>query len=284
MKTLLVYSELSGFAINIKNHIFDALQELEIESKECYIEDVAEASATFRPTMHIFLHHNTKLYQYKDVITGLKGHKLLWTMEDPYESDVTFNMLDTFYYVFTSDENTSEALKKESKSNKIFYVPHACNPRVHRPVEVTYKWRGDDLFIGNAFPSRLKYFRDHAEYFRPKLITIIGVGYRGLDGYQHQRVLHTHINEEDMVKYICGHRMVLNLHRQNTDLDMANSRHIEASSFNNRYYEVWACGAEQMVIGRKTEPIMGPTNWKEAHEKHSYKKRLTDYYLPLLSL
>lgn len=282
MKTLLVYSELSGFAIQIKNHIFSALEELQIEAKECFIEDVVNASNTFQPTMHIFLHHATRLYQYRDAIAQLKGHKLLWTMEDPYESDVTFDMLPVFYYVFTSDENTAAALKKEGTGNKIFFVPHACNPKVHRPEFVTWQYRGDSLFVGNAYPSRLKYFAAQAEEFKDKLVTIIGVGYRGLDGYQHQRLIHGHISEDEMVRYINGHRIVINLHRQNADLDMANSRKIEASSFNNRYYEVMACGTKQLVVGRgEAKMLVGMT--ETAHRDHSYKKRLTDYYLPLLS-
>lgn len=283
MKTLLVYSELSGFAIQIKNHIFDALTELGIECRECYIEDVKQASETFQPIMHIFLHHQRKLYEYRDVISKLSGHKLLWTMEDPYESDVTFDMLPLFYYVFTSDANTAEALRKEGSSNKIFYVPHACNPAVHKPVRVPFSYRGDLIFVGNAYPSRLKYFADHAKDFREKLVTIVGIGYRGLDGYQHQRLMHQHISEEEMVKYINGHALAINLHRQNTDLDMANSRHIEAASFNNRYYEIWATGKNQLVVGRGEAFYMN-RDYKEAHEKHSYKARLVEYYLPLLNV
>lgn len=283
MKTLLVYSELSGFAIQIKNHIYSALEELQTEVKECYIDDVYRASNEFKPIMHIFLHHAYKLYDHIDVIKQLEGHKLLWTMEDPYESDVTFNMLPHFYYVFTSDENTSIALKKESQSNKIFYVPHACNPKVHKPTETDYLHRSEITFIGNAYPSRLDFFRKNAELYRNQLVTIIGVGYRGLDGYQNQRVIHGHISEEEMVKYYCGtNQVVLNLHRQNTGLDMANKREIQASGYNNRYYEIWGCGVNQAVIGRGEKKVWHE-DYKIAHSEHSYKKRLTDYYMPLLS-
>ena len=283
MKTLLVYSELSGFAIQIKNHIFSALEELEVETKECYIDHVKEVSDSFQPTMHIFLHHQHKLYEKLEVIKSLKGHKLLWTMEDPYESDITFDMLPHFYYVFTSDENTAKALQKESQSNLIKYVPHACNPKVHRPVEVPFSYRQDIAFIGNAYPSRVQYFQRNAEEFKKETVTIVGVGYRGLDGYQNQRVIHGHISEEEMVKYICGSKgYIPNIHRLNTDLDMANSRKIEATSLNNRFYEIWACGKKQKVIGRGEERFF-EGDWKEAHEKHSYKARLVEYYLPLLS-
>lgn len=279
MKTLLVYSELSGFAIQIKNHIYDALEELQVETRECYIDDVEKVSNEFQPTMHIFLHHQYKLYEKKDVIKGLKGHKLLWTMEDPYESDITFDMLDTFYYIFTSDENTANALKKESTSNHIQYVPHACNPKRHKPIEVPYEYKSDILFVGNAYESRLKYLQENLPKWKGQLVRIVGVGYRGLDGLGEHHVIHGHISEEEMVKYINGAKLVLNLHRQNSDLDMANKRGIEPSSFNNRYYEVGACKRNQLVIGRGKDTIItdlgDPT-------KYSYVARLKTYYLPLL--
>jgi spore maturation protein CgeB len=92
-----------------------------------------------------------------------------------------------------------------------------------------------------------------------------------MDGYQNQRVIHGHISEPEMVKYINGAKMVLNLHRQNADLDMANSRKIEPSSFNNRFYEVMACGAPQIVVGRpgKESMVLGLSRrlrrWEETY-------------------
>lgn len=280
MKTLLVYFNVDGFAVQLKNHIEDALEELEIEWKECYIEDLVEVSEAFQPTMHLFFHPNKRIYDYLEQIKELKGHKLLWSMEDPYESDLTFDMLPYFYHIFTSDENTAEALKKESTNNAIFYVPHAYNPKVHKPMDVPYEYKSDILFVGNAYESRIKYLQEHAEEFKDKMVTLIGVGYRGLDSYQNQRVIHGHISEPEMVKYINGAKLVLNLHRQNSDLDMANSRKIEPSSHNNRFYEVFACGRRQIVVGR------GET-WEETgnpeHMKNqTYKARLKEFYLPLL--
>jgi len=283
MKTLLVYFNLDGFIICLQRHLATALNELQIEWRECYIEDVAEISREFRPVMHLFFHPNHKAYDYMSAIRELGGHKLTWSMEDPYESDLTFDMLSCCFYVFTSDENTAKVLEKEVPGEgRIFYVPHACNPKVHKPFQVPYEYRSDILFVGNAYESRLKFFRDHAEEYRDKMVTIIGVGYRGLDGYQHQRVIHGHISEEEHIKYINGAKLILNLHRQNTDLDMANSRGIAPSSFNNRFYEVMACRKPQFVVGRGEEWETTPQLYEFDPEKESYKARLVEYYLPLL--
>lgn len=285
IKTLLVYFNVDGFAVQLKNHIVDALDELQIEWKECHISELEKASSEFSPTMHLFFHPNKSIYEYLKLIGELKGHKLLWSMEDPYESDITFDLLPYFYYIFTSDENTAEALKKEGTANEIFYVPHACNPKAHKPEEVEYKYRSDILFVGNAYESRIKWFSDHAKEYKDKLVTIIGVGYRGLDGYQSQRLIHGHISEEEMVKYINGAKLVLNLHRQNSDLDMANSRKLEPKSFNNRYYEIVACQKPQLVVGRgeeHTAHMFGKADLEDWNEENSYKARLVGFYLPLL--
>lgn len=277
MKTLVVYFNLDGFAVQLKNHVEAALDELEIEWKECDIHHLQEASEAFQPTMTMFFHPNKQIYQYLEQVKNLKGHKLLWSMEDPYESDLTFDLLPYVYYIFTSDKNTAEALKKEAPNNNIQYVPHAYNPKAHRPMTVPYEYKSDILFVGNAYESRLKWFSDHAEEYKDKLVTIIGVGYRGLDGYQFQRVIHGHISEAEMVKYINGAKLVLNLHRQNSDLDMANKREIEPSSFNNRYYEVAGCEKPQLIVGRGEEQVVTPDI-----KTDTYKERLKKYYLPLL--
>lgn len=284
MKTLLVYFNVDGFAVQLKNHIEDALTELEIEWKECDIYHLQEASETFQPTMTIFFHPNKEIYQHLELVKNLKGHKLLWDMESPYESDLVFDMLPYFYYIFTSDEATATKLQLDSPNNSIKYVPHACNPKVHKPMLVPYEYRSDILFVGNAYESRLKWLQAKAKEYEHLMVTIIGVGYRGLDGFQNQRVIHGHISEPEMVKYINGAKLVLNLHRQNSDLDMANSRKLEPSSFNNRYYEVNACGVQQLVVGRGNTWNATPDarTVQVFHEKESYKARLVEFYLPLL--
>lgn len=282
MKTLLCYYNVDGFAVQLKNHLEDALTELSIEWKECYIEDLEKTSEEFTPTMTIHFHPNKRIYDYIDVIKETKGHKLLWDMESPYESDLVFDMAEHFYYIFTSDKNTAEELKKEFPNNHIKYVPHACNPKVHKPQEVPYEYRSDICFVGNAYESRIKFFQEHAEEYKDKMVTLIGVGYRGLDGYSSQKVIHGHVSEAEMDRYINGAKLVLNIHRQNTDLDMANKRNIKPMHLNNRFYEVAAMGKVQQVEGRDEMKSEIERVSKLNPEEYSYKARLKEYYLNLI--
>lgn len=282
MKTLLVYYNVDGFAIQLKNHLEDAFDELSLEWTECYIEDLEKVSKAFTPTMTIHFHPNKRIYDYLEVIKETKGHKLLWDMESPYESDLVFDMAEYFYYIFTTDKNTAEALLEEYPNNHIKYVPHSCNPKVHKPESVSYEYRSDICFVGNAYKSRLKFFQDHAEEFKDKMVTLIGVGYRGLDGYQNQRVIHDHVSEAEMNRYINGSKLVLNIHRTNNDLDMANSRNIKPMHLNNRFYEVAAMGKTQLVENRDEMKDEIEKVTKQTPEEYSYKARLKEFYLPLL--
>lgn len=282
MKTLVVYFNLDGFAVQLKNHLESALDDLQIEWKECHVSDLAQASASFQPTMHLFFHPNRMIYEYLDQIQNLAGHKLLWSHEDPYESDLTFDMLPHFYYIFTSDKNTADALKREGTANLIQYVPHACNPKVHKPVDVTWEYKSDVCFVGNAYESRLQYLERNMPEWKGRLLTLIGVGYRGLAGLEEHHVIHGHISEEEMVKYINGTKVALNLHRINSDMDMANKRKIQPKHLNNRFYEIAACGKLQIVEGRDDmQEEMEKIN-KMKPEEYSYKARLVEFYLPLL--
>lgn len=283
MKTLVTWYEWSGFAVQLKNHLEAALDELEIEWQECYIENLKEVSDKFKPTMTIHFHPTKLIYDHLETIKQTTGHRLLWDMESPYESDLVFDMAPHFYHIFTSDKNTADELKKAFPGQKIEYVPHACNPKVHKPVEISWEYKSDILFVGNAYESRIKYLQEASERWgKQMLVRIVGVGYRGMYGFEGQHVIHGHINETEMIRYISGAKMVLNIHRLNSDLDMANSRGIQPKHLNNRFYEVMACGRPQMVVGRDDMQEEIERVGKQRPEEYSYKQRLIDYYLKLI--
>lgn len=285
----MVFFNYDGFIVSLQRHVGATLDALNIEWREAHISEALAANLSFQPTMTLFFHPSAIWTKFRPDIAKMYGHKSLWSMEDPYESDITFDLMAYCGHVLTNEETMVTKLKEQLKDKHVYFMPHSYNPAAHHPMNwVPYEYRSDILFVGNAYPSRLKWFREHADEYRDKLVTIVGVGYRGLAGYQHQRLIHGHISEPEMVKYINGAKLVLNLHRQNSDLDMANHRKLPATSFNNRYYEVAACGADQLVVGRG-EPFLvsdvcadAKLTCQEVIKGATYAERLGSIYVPLL--
>jgi len=285
MKTLVVFFNHDGHIRNLERHITDAMTDLAIEHEVCYIEEFPKKSREYEPILTLFFHPNKLIYNYKSAIEKLKGHKLLWDMESPYESDIVFDMLPLIHYMFISDEATVDMLKKDNPTNEIFYVPHACDPKIHKPIEpeeIPYEYKSDFVLIGNAYESRIKWLQENREMFKGNLLTVIGVGYWGLEGFHNQRFIRHHVSEEECVKYYNGAKTVLNLHRINTDLDMANERGIAPKHLNNRFYEVAAMGRPQIIEGRGTMTEEAKRINTLKPEEYSYTARLKEFFVPLL--
>lgn len=281
MKTLLVYFNVDSFAVQLRDNVASALKDMRIEYRLCHITSLEREATDFEPVITILFHPNNLYDEYQEAIKNVKGHKLVWSMEDPWEIDLTRKVLDNgVYYGFTFDELSYETLSKEYP-NRIKHVPHACNPKVHKPVDYEYKHRSDILFIGNAYPSRIKWFIDNADRFKNKYVTIIGVGYSGMPGYEKQNIIDGHVDPDDMFKYISGSKLVLNIHRQKDDLNVSKTI-LEPVSFNNRYYEVASIGKEQLVIGRGEDFFFKPIDIEKFRKENSYKARLEEHYFNLI--
>lgn len=281
MKTLVCYFNVDSFAVQLRDNLISALKDMRIEYRVCHITSLEREAADFEPVMTILFHPNNLYDVYEETIKNVKGHKLVWSMEDPWEIDLTRKILNNgVYYGFTFDSLSAEVLNKEYPG-RIKYVPHACNPKLHKPVDYEYEHRSDVLFIGNAYPSRIKWFIDNADRFKDKYVTIIGVGYRGMPGYEKQNIIDGHVDPADMFKYISGAKLVLNIHRQRDDLNTAASE-LEPISYNNRYYEVASIGKKQLVVGRGKEFYFKPKNIGQFRKENSYKKRLEENYFNLI--
>lgn len=282
MKTLLVYFNVDSFAIQLRDNVISALKEMRIEHRVCHITSLERETKDFEPVMTILFHPNNLYHEYADLIKDTKGHKLVWSMEDPWEIELTRTILNNgVYYAFTFDELSANTLDKEFP-NRVKFVPHACNPKIHHTYDYDYIHRSDVLFIGNAYPSRIDWFIKNAPKFKNKYVTIIGVGYRGMPGYEKQNIIDGHVDPDEMFKYISGAKLVLNLHRQKDDLNVAKSD-LDPVSYNNRYYEVASIGKKQLLVGRGEDHEFKPKNVGKFRKENSYKKRLEDNYLNLIS-
>ncbi len=299
--------------MQILKHIDSAMDELSIEHKIVHFPDMVEANQNFQPVATLFFHPNVSLWDYKAGIDQIGGHKILWDLESPYEIDLVTQSCHTVGYCFMHDKNSAEYVSKIAHS--CTHVPHACNPKVHRKVDVPYEYRSDLVFVGNALHSRTRFLESVADSLKDYMVTIIGWGFHGMSGYEHQRVIHGHVGEEEMVKYISGAKIALNMHRLH-DLDMHNKDNVEFSSPNNRTFEIAGIGTAQMVDHSRMPELLdyfdkddicvfdGPEDFmvnfrylmddpderhrmveacqKRAYKDHTYTKRLSDHLVKIL--
>jgi spore maturation protein CgeB len=319
-KIFLAYFNLDGFAVAILTYIREALSDLGIPFRLGFIKNRRLFLSThkdFNPHITVFFHPSFDLADYADLIHDLPGHKMVWDMEGPYESDVIAQNHHLFGYIFTQDRATADHYRViTADPSKVIFVPHACLPSVHSPVVPSYDYRSDFLFIGNAFQSRLEFFERHATFFSDYLLTVIGIGYPTWAAYSHQRIMNIHVEPREYVRYTSGAKVVLNIHRLNSDLDMRNSYGVRASSPNNRLFEVACLGRPQLVDASRCPEIfdyfdedeiqvfyspedfeekasflisnphvartMGEKARRRALEHHTYHRRLEDFLLRLL--
>lgn len=281
----MVWFNWDGHIKVIEKDILMAFDELQIQYETCYWEEYESKSKEYDPVVTLFFHPNQNIYKIIPFINEAKGHKLLWDMESPYESDIVFDMLPHIHYIFCSDKATVEQLKKENYGNEIFYVPHACNPKIHKPIDsddIPHEYKSDYVLVGNAYKSRIDFLKEHKDMFKGKILTVVGVGYWGLPGFKNQNFIKHHVSQEECILFYNGAKCVLNPHRTNSDLDMANKRGIVPEHLNNRFYEVSAIGKPQFVHNRDQMKDEIEAIQKLKPDQYSYVARLKEFYVPLL--
>jgi spore maturation protein CgeB len=85
-------------------------------------------------------------------------HTVAWFTESPYEDD---KQLQVARYVDTAILNDDVNIQKFREVNpRTWYFPHSYDPDVHRPGEPFADLECDFGWVGTAFPSRIRFFRD----------------------------------------------------------------------------------------------------------------------------
>jgi spore maturation protein CgeB len=254
-RVLLVTFEFGGLPIGFLDNLIGTFEGTGNEFKTCSFGHELELYASdFNPTTYIFFHPWMKDFESKgEVIDKLGGHKILWSMEDPYEIDLIVKYHHHFGYILTTDKNSAEYLQKTV--GKGTHLPHGAIPNVHKPMEVPWQYRSDLCFIGNAFPSRLRFFRKVLPYLKDYHVLIGGTGWAMLNDIYGQHVINCGVSAEDYIRYINGAKVNLNLHRLVDDMSIANENHIMPSSPNNRFFEIQACRGVQMVDDSRNPEI-----------------------------
>jgi spore maturation protein CgeB len=81
----------------------------------------------------------------------------LWTIDPPRDFQPLIDAAPFYDYVFCGGTEAQELLAKAGIKNTQ-WLPFACTPEVHKPVDVTLEekkiWASDVAFIGSFYPSR----------------------------------------------------------------------------------------------------------------------------------
>ena len=120
--------------------------------------------------------HNSAELQ--DIVAWCRKHKLptiFWNKEDPIHFQTFLNTAKLFDFVFTTDIDCVHLYKAALNHNRIFFLPFACQPSVHNPIEL-YQRQDAICFAGAyyvRYPERirdLESFLNALPAFRPVTI------------------------------------------------------------------------------------------------------------------
>lgn len=241
---MLVTSRFGGIFPGLRN----TLDRMKADYIEVPIWNMEEANEKFKPQTIIFFHHFLKEFDKEiiDRINAIKVHKLLWDHEAPWEIDYIRKYHHFFSKVLLQDKASVAALASEDP-NKFIFMPHAADRDLSIPIDVPFEYRSDLCFIGAAYPSRLRFFREILPQLKDYRVVIGGTGWEFLPDTTGQKIINTGVEAEEYIKYYRGAKVALNLHRLSQEMPIANTGMVKASSPNNRFFELNMMGCFQMV-------------------------------------
>lgn len=304
-KILFITSRYGG----LPQGMINSLKRMNTDYIESPLWNMEESYDKFQPQVVIFFHHFLKEFD-KDTIDRIEKitcHKILWDWECPWEIDYIRKYHHFFSKVLLQDKASVEALKSEDP-NKFIHVPHAADKDLVKTINVPFEYRSDLCFIGAAYPSRLKFFREVLPYLKDYKVVIGGTGWEFLPDTTGQKIINTGLNAEEYIKYYSGTNIALNLHRLSDEMPIANKGMVKASSPNNRFFELNMMGCcqfvddvrqpelrtyfqENIIFNSNNEFIEKFLIWikdkdlqkefkkqvrQEAFDKHSYERRFID--------
>ncbi len=90
-----------------------------------------------------------------------------WFPDNPFYDPLVIEALEEYDLFYVKDPYIIEELKKLGATN-IRYLPHACDPEVHKEIELTPEqqaYYGSDIsFVGTMYPYRLKILEQLSHY------------------------------------------------------------------------------------------------------------------------
>lgn len=170
----------------------------------------------------------------------------LLVTESPYQLTEDVRIASAFDVVFVNEKNAVPHFKNARKH----YLPHAYNPRVHKPGEPDWSKTCDAFFIGTAFEERKRLF-EGVDWGGIEF-TKLGFGWDGFDKEDVLRPRDVRKNA-DVAGWYRSARININQHRTTKMLDTGHIEDGAAYSIGPRAYEIAACGGFQLCDDARPE-------------------------------
>lgn len=145
-----------------------------------------------------------------------------------------------------------------SRFPNTIYYPLTANSEKHKKLQVGKEYASDVCFIGGMDPTgfkrRIEYFTELREFLDKPGTTLIGWDFRRL-GYEHAKIIPGRIPNEEAIKYYCGAKININIHRDDCTVQKSrfNKTDHVGSHVNPRCFELVACRAFQLVDNTRAE-------------------------------
>lgn len=220
-------------------------------------EDAASMAGQLRPDLVIVLNGTRFPSTQVDALRAQGIRTVVWTVDDPYHSDISAVLAPHYDIVFTHEMNCV-AWYKELGCAQVHYLPLAAAMHLYAPKKVEMTYHTDICFIANGFWNRIAFIEQVAPFLAQKKTMIAGWWWDRLGNYELLRdKIKPNINwmpPEETASFYNGAKIVINLHRSDQDPANFNSRGIIGHSINPRTYEICASGAFQLTDSRTDLP------------------------------
>jgi len=174
----------------------------------------------------------------------------LWTIDAPRDFEPVINSASVYDYVFTGGSEAYDILK-ETEVNKLYFLPFACDPDVHKPQRLTKEekrlYSCDIAFVGTVdpdlYPLRVKILEAISDFN----LGIWGPGVEKISSSSplKQKIRGSMTTPEIWTKIYSQAKIVLCIHFKDPD------GKIQCHQASPRVYEAMACGAFLMVDSQK---------------------------------
>ncbi|ANS77249.1 spore maturation protein cgeB [Paenibacillus yonginensis] len=213
-------------------------------------QPVAQLAAEHRPDLVLVLDGLEMPTDQIDAIRAMGIPTAVWLTDDPYYTDMTFQLTLHYDYVFTLELNCVEHYRQLGCPN-VYYLPFGVHPGHFRPLRDRAPEVRNLSFVGSGYWNRVHFFQPIIDKLMARGLRINGIWWDRLveaDSYAGRIEQGTWLGPQETAAVYSSSKISLNLHRSYDDDSVNNNASkIPAVSPNPRTFEIAASGSLQLV-------------------------------------